>query len=156
MQTEQQSWQSVNRLLLACTFDEDIAEKQLGRFVNELRRTLPVQVGQLFIQEQGYLFYSSRLNLESSNFYLDWHDVMRAITPEKFDAAIIFTQPSQSPYSLAYFFYLAGIPIRVGQSCEFGGRLLSQTVKPLLNLSSLSDHHQHLLNSVGLLTSVLT
>jgi ADP-heptose:LPS heptosyltransferase len=46
-----------------------------------------------------------------------------------FDAAIIFTNPGESPYPLAYICYLAGIPIRIGQSQEFGGGVLSEWVK---------------------------
>jgi ADP-heptose:LPS heptosyltransferase len=46
-----------------------------------------------------------------------------------FDAAVIFTNPGESPYLLAYICYLAGIPIRIGQSQEFGGGVLSEWVK---------------------------
>jgi ADP-heptose:LPS heptosyltransferase len=53
-----------------------------------------------------------------------------------FDAAIIFTNPGESPYPLAYICYLAGIPIRIGQSQEFGGGVLSEWVK----LSSKDFH----------------
>ncbi|MDV2992466.1 MAG: hypothetical protein N4J56_002120 [Chroococcidiopsis sp. SAG 2025] len=41
----------------------------------------------------------------------------------KFDAAIILTNNNESPYPFAYLAYLAGIPIRVGRSREFGGVL---------------------------------
>lgn len=53
-----------------------------------------------------------------------------------FDCAVIFTNPGESPYPLAYICYLAGIPIRIGQSQEFGGGVLSQWVK----LSSKETH----------------
>jgi hypothetical protein len=43
----------------------------------------------------------------------------------QFDASIIFTSFSQSPYPPAYACYLAGIPVRIGQSKEFGGSVLS-------------------------------
>jgi ADP-heptose:LPS heptosyltransferase len=46
-----------------------------------------------------------------------------------FDAAIICTNPGESPYPLAYICYLAGIPIRIGHSEEFGGGVLSQWIK---------------------------
>jgi ADP-heptose:LPS heptosyltransferase len=46
-----------------------------------------------------------------------------------FDAAVICTHPGESPYPLAYICYLAGIPIRIGQSQEFGGGVLSQWEK---------------------------
>jgi ADP-heptose:LPS heptosyltransferase len=46
-----------------------------------------------------------------------------------FDASVIFTNPQQSPYPLAYICYLAGIPIRISQSQEFGGSVFSHGVK---------------------------
>jgi ADP-heptose:LPS heptosyltransferase len=67
-----------------------------------------------------------------------------AIENRRFDAAIIFTAPHESPYPAAYTCYLAGIPIRAGQSCEFGGSVLSPWIRPA-NTTSLQDHHRHLL-----------
>lgn len=46
----------------------------------------------------------------------------------RFDAAYLFTSFSQSPHAAASFCHLAGIPIRVGQSKEFGGGVLTTTV----------------------------
>ncbi|WP_315788821.1 hypothetical protein [Fischerella sp. JS2] len=48
-----------------------------------------------------------------------------------FDVSVIFTNSGESPYTLAYICYLAGIPIRIGQSKEFGGSVLSHCVKPI-------------------------
>lgn len=42
-----------------------------------------------------------------------------------FDAALIFTSFSQSPHAPAYLCYLAGIPLRAGESKEFGGSALT-------------------------------
>ncbi len=47
-----------------------------------------------------------------------------------FDAALIFTSFSQSPYLPAYACYLAGIPLRAGLSHEFGGQALSHWFQP--------------------------
>lgn len=47
-----------------------------------------------------------------------------------FDAALILTAPGQSPYAAGYLCYLAKIPIRIGQSQEFGGGVLSLTLPP--------------------------
>lgn len=66
-----------------------------------------------------------------------------------FDAAIIFTNTDESPYSLAYICYLAGIPIRLGQSQEFGGSVLSQWVKSSLSGTHPENHHLFLLESAG-------
>jgi ADP-heptose:LPS heptosyltransferase len=71
-----------------------------------------------------------------------------------FDASIIFTNPGESPYSLAYICYLAGIPIRIGQSQEFGGGVLSQWVKPKAMLNSI-DHHLFLVDQLQVLKCIL-
>ena len=47
------------------------------------------------------------------------------------DAAIIFTGPGRSPHPDAYRCYLAGIPLRIGESCEFAGAVLSHWIKPV-------------------------
>jgi ADP-heptose:LPS heptosyltransferase len=65
-----------------------------------------------------------------------------------FDAVVIFTNLWESPYTLAYICYLAGIPIRVGQSYEFGGGVLSQCIKPLSNSNHLADQHLFLIESL--------
>src|SRR5512146_2310866 len=61
------------------------------------------------------------------------------------EAAFIFTSFSQSPYPPAYACYLAGIPIRAGQSPEFGGGLLSHWVRPLDQAAYQVDRNLHLL-----------
>ncbi|MBE9010255.1 hypothetical protein IQ250_08560 [Pseudanabaenaceae cyanobacterium LEGE 13415] len=45
---------------------------------------------------------------------------------EQFDQAIILPDGNRSPYPFAYVCYFAGIPVRLGVSCEFGGGVLSQ------------------------------
>ncbi|HEX2912066.1 MAG TPA: glycosyltransferase family 9 protein [Chloroflexia bacterium] len=67
----------------------------------------------------------------------------------RYDAAIIFTSFSQSPYPPAYACYLAGIPVRLGQSKEFGGSILSQWVKPLPDGRHQVDRNLHLLEMAG-------
>ncbi|MBD2777164.1 hypothetical protein ICL16_35255 [Iningainema sp. BLCCT55] len=57
-----------------------------------------------------------------------------------FDAAVIFSNAKESPYPLAYMCYLAGIPIRIGQSQEFGGGVLSHWVKPLAQTHSADQY----------------
>lgn len=69
--------------------------------------------------------------------------------PSGFEAAIVLTVPKQSPYPAAYRCYLAGIPIRVGQSIEFGGGVLSHCVEPIETDDPIV-HHLHLLRSIGL------
>lgn len=47
------------------------------------------------------------------------------IARRRFDAAIIFTSFSQTPHAPGYVCYLAGIPLRAGESKEFGGSVLT-------------------------------
>jgi ADP-heptose:LPS heptosyltransferase len=47
-----------------------------------------------------------------------------------YDAVVVSTSFSQSPWPAAYAAYLAGVPIRIGQSAEFGGSLLTHWVLP--------------------------
>jgi ADP-heptose:LPS heptosyltransferase len=75
--------------------------------------------------------------------------LVETIRAHGFDAAIIFTSFSQSPYPPAYVCYLAGVPIRLGQSKEFGGSLLSQWVKPPLDSVHQVDRNLHLLEMAG-------
>jgi len=53
-------------------------------------------------------------------------DMLRA---RHFDAALIFTSFSQTPHAPGYACYLAGIPLRAGESKEFGGAVLSTELK---------------------------
>lgn len=68
--------------------------------------------------------------LLSSTSAPDWHRAIAWLRQQQFDAAVIFTAPGQSPYTLGYLCHLAGIPIRIGQSHEFGGQVLSHCSPP--------------------------
>jgi len=67
----------------------------------------------------------------------------------QFDAAVIFTSFSQSPYPPAHVCYLAGIPVRLGQSAAFGGGILSDWVKPQPDDTHQAERNLYLLESVG-------
>jgi ADP-heptose:LPS heptosyltransferase len=58
-------------------------------------------------------------------------DVIEAIEGRQVDAAFIFTATGHSPWPAAYLTYLSGVGIRIGQSREFGGGLLTHWVEPL-------------------------
>lgn len=75
--------------------------------------------------------------------------LVAALREGRFDAAVVFTSFSQSPYPPAYVCYLAGIPIRLGQSKEFGGGVLSHAVAPPPDDAHQVDRNLHLLESVG-------
>ena len=47
------------------------------------------------------------------------------LAKNEFDAALIFTSFSQTPHTPGYACYLAGIPLRAGESKEFGGSTLT-------------------------------
>jgi hypothetical protein len=147
MSAEIFSWQGVDRLLLAFTFDLAIA--QLNPIICNLTHGLPSKkVSSLFRQPSGYLLCQAEKTLM---LYPDLHGIVGALAKQQFEAVVIFTEPHQSPYSLAYLSYLAGIPIRIGQSCEFGGQVLSRSIEPPPGLVSSNEYHRHLLGSIGLL-----
>jgi ADP-heptose:LPS heptosyltransferase len=66
-----------------------------------------------------------------------------------FDAAVVFTSFSQSPWPAAYACYLAGIPRRIGQSKEFGGSLLTRWVRPPADCTHQVDRNLHVLEACG-------
>lgn len=68
-----------------------------------------------------------------------------------FEAALIFVGVGQSPYPLAYMCYLAGVPIRVGWSLEFGGGLLAMWLKPPAAVRTTDDQYLTFIRAVGLL-----
>lgn len=51
------------------------------------------------------------------------------LATRRFDAALCFTSFSQSPQPPGYVCYLAGIPLRAGESKEFGGRVLTTELR---------------------------
>lgn len=66
-----------------------------------------------------------------------------------FDGAIFFTSFSQTPYVIAYACYLAGIPLRLGQSKEFGGSVLTQWVRSLPDDVHQAERNLALLEAAG-------
>jgi ADP-heptose:LPS heptosyltransferase len=67
-----------------------------------------------------------------------------------YSAAFILTSFAQSPYPPATIAYQAGIPVRVGQSREFGGRLLTHWIKPLPDRIHQAERNLHLLDELGI------
>ena len=56
-------------------------------------------------------------------------ELIAMLAGRAFDAALIFTSFSQTPHAPGYVCYLAGIPLRAGESKEFGGRTLTTELK---------------------------
>ncbi len=75
--------------------------------------------------------------------------LVRRIAEEQFDAALVFTSFSQSPWPPAYACYLAGVPLRAGQAGDFGGSLLTDVVAPLAQDSHQVDRNLHLVEALG-------
>lgn len=90
--------------------------------------------------------------ITASIYPIEPSSLIQWLRDRHFDAALICTAPSQSPYPIAYLCYLAGIPIRIGQSPEFGGQILSHCLPPTDPASSnpaSPNHHHHLLQSLS-------
>lgn len=60
---------------------------------------------------------------------VNWLGTIDWLRQHRFAAALILTEPGQSPYTLGYLCYLAGIPMRVGRSQEFGGQVLTHCLE---------------------------
>jgi hypothetical protein len=155
-------WRAVRRLLFLYA-----SEPQESLFDGLLiGRSLPLvlphtSIWLLNVQSQSYelsnLFepavHQLKINLSDSWQSCDlqsYQQLLQYIKLLSFDAAIVLTIPNRSPFSLAYLCYLAGIPIRWGQSQEFGGRVLSHCIQPPQNSSSSTAYLLHLLQSAGL------
>src|SRR5215216_6706710 len=65
------------------------------------------------------------------------NELIQLIAERSFDAAVIFSSFSQTPHVAAYVCYLAGIPLRAGESKEFGGATLTDELR-----SGPDDLHQ--------------
>ncbi len=76
-------------------------------------------------------------------------ELVDSLRQENFDAVVILTSFSQSPYPPAYAAYLAGIPLRLGHSKEFGGFVLSHWFKPPPDEFHQVDRNLALLQAVG-------
>jgi ADP-heptose:LPS heptosyltransferase len=55
--------------------------------------------------------------------------LISSLAARNFDAALIFTSFSQTPHTPGYVCYLAGIPLRAGESREFGGSTLTTELR---------------------------
>ena len=76
--------------------------------------------------------------------------LVRELARRSFNAVLIFTSFSQSPFPPAYACYLAGIPVRIGQSREFGGGVLTHWVRPPADDAHQVDRNLHLLREAGI------
>lgn len=154
-------WRSIQRLLLC---SEPIAEPEaLLSVLHSVSYALPhahltllqidrPAVPELHLEREArQLRVSSVIAQPSATLWRDAYGLIDRLRQARFEAAVIFTASGQSPYSLAYLCHLAGIPVRVGQSLEFGGGTLSLAVKPPIDPVDTRGYYRHLLRSAGIL-----
>ena len=77
------------------------------------------------------------------------NELIHLIAEGSFDAAVIFTSFSQTPHVAAYACYLAGIPLRAGESKEFGGGTLSTELRDTPDAIHQVDRNLHLVQALG-------
>ncbi len=76
-------------------------------------------------------------------------ELVETLRSRQFDAAFICTSFSQTPYGVAYACYLAGIPLRYGQSKECGGSLLTHELRSADDSQHQVERSLRLVESAG-------
>ncbi|MFL6129950.1 MAG: glycosyltransferase family 9 protein [Mycobacteriales bacterium] len=76
-------------------------------------------------------------------------ELVDRIAAGRHDAAVVLTSFSQSPWPAAYACVLAGVPVRVGMSKEFGGALLTHWVPAVDDAVHQVDRMLAVLAAVG-------
>lgn len=77
------------------------------------------------------------------------HDLIDLLAAQEFDAALIFTSFSQTPHVAGYVCYLAGIPLRAGESKEFGGSTLTTELKGAPDQLHQAERNLRLVEHLG-------
>jgi ADP-heptose:LPS heptosyltransferase len=72
-----------------------------------------------------------------------------AIRERRFDAALVFTSFSQTPHVPGYVCYLAGVPLRAGESKEFGGSVLTTELRGAPDEMHQAERNLRLVEAVG-------
>ncbi|HEX5440962.1 MAG TPA: hypothetical protein VFW76_08765, partial [Ktedonobacterales bacterium] len=71
------------------------------------------------------------------------------LAARRFDAALIFTSFSQTPHVPGYVCYLAGIPLRAGESKEFGGGTLTNELRGAPEEMHQAERNLRLVEQLG-------
>lgn len=82
----------------------------------------------------------------------EW-ELVKTLRARHFDAAIIFTSFSQSPHPAGFLCYLAGIPLRLGESKELGSGVLTTEVVAAPDEIHQVERNLRLIEAIGLLVS---
>ncbi|CUU56224.1 lipopolysaccharide heptosyltransferase II [Parafrankia irregularis] len=77
------------------------------------------------------------------------HRLVARLAARSYQAAVVFTSFSQSPWPAAYACALAEIPVRAGASREFGGALLTHWIDDLPDEAHQVDRAAELLKRLG-------
>jgi ADP-heptose:LPS heptosyltransferase len=77
-------------------------------------------------------------------------ELVERIAERDYDALVVFTSPTQSPWPVAQVGMLAGIPVRAVHSAEFGGALATHWVTPPPAGTHQVDRCLHLLAALGI------
>ncbi|MBV9020249.1 MAG: glycosyltransferase family 9 protein [Ktedonobacteraceae bacterium] len=75
--------------------------------------------------------------------------LIKLLSEQRFDAALIFTSFSQTPHAPGYICYLAGIPLRAGESKEFGGSILTTELRGALDTLHQVERNLRLVECLG-------
>lgn len=78
----------------------------------------------------------------------EW-ELIEVLHQQQFDGVIIFTSFSQSPHPAALVCYLAGIPLRLGESKQDGLGILTDSVEPAPDELHQVERNLRLIESVG-------
>ncbi len=76
-------------------------------------------------------------------------DLLDRIAAGSYDAMLVFTSFSQSPWPAAHLGMLAGVPTRVVHSREFGGAVATHWVTPPPDTTHHVDRSLHLVEAIG-------
>jgi ADP-heptose:LPS heptosyltransferase len=76
-------------------------------------------------------------------------ELIEILAEREFDAALIFTSFSQNPHVPGYVCYLAGVPLRAGESKEFGGSALTDELRDTPHSLHQAERSLRLVESLG-------
>jgi ADP-heptose:LPS heptosyltransferase len=76
-------------------------------------------------------------------------ELIDLLAERKFDAALIFTSFSQTPHTPGYACYLAGVPLRAGESKEFGGSTLTTELRGAADELHQAERNLRLVEHLG-------
>jgi ADP-heptose:LPS heptosyltransferase len=79
-------------------------------------------------------------------------EMIETLRKGRYDAAVVFTSFKQTPHPAGYACYLAGIPLRLGESKEWGGGVLTDEVPPAPDELHQAERNLRLVEHVGFVT----